>query len=350
MKETIIEKNKAVDKKMGVGIGVNAILFILILTGLSMSFGDDHGDVQAATVPKEEIAPANYPDLTHNNVEDAINHVNAHWLQNMVNDPTTYGTIYLLDELSTEGELFLDHEMGGIIYWELDDGEITVLLQAYSGDIIKYSPNEWTDGSKTQQEIETRAENIINYLCDGIPDDSMGPDIYEETTIQSIGVDVETYEETVTNYDYWYVWYDRIKDATPDLITRDFIKLMITPNGDLAYYKIVWNMDLADVDISYPVSQSEAENTALEYTGEGSSVSSTVKRILRPDYFWLVPGSPLDEGEPVMVYGLEPVAVWNIEIRDANDNLCIYYVHGIENRIVGGDFIYDYYADNQQGA
>ena len=325
-------------------IGINAILFILILS-LAMLNGPD-STTNAATTPRSAADPNSYGDLYYYSDSQAASHLNTQ-LAGM-SDVNTYGTIYQVDTQADEysGLFFLDHEMGGSRYWEIGDEETEAYSDGVTRKILCYYHGGWTNGSLTQQQIQTRAENIAEYFLGGnLPSDAEDPWIVEKVTLQKVVLDPDSGNPQVTNCRYWYVQFNRTKDATPnDITTQDYIRLTLNPNGDLKYFIKLWNMDLAQMSTTYTVSQATAETTALTYDGIDNSVYKTSKIIIRPDYFWPVAESPTRDGLPTMAYGLDPVIVWEIWVHDSSDNLCIYFVHGTENRIVGGDMMEEYFV------
>lgn len=332
--------------KLAGTIVINAVLFLLILS-LAILEGPNT-ITNAATTPRTSVDPSSYNDLYYSTDSQAASNINTQ-LAGMGNT-NSYGTIYQIDTQADEysGLFFLDYEIGGVRYWEIGDEETEVYSDGVTREILCYYHGGWFNGSLTQQQIQDRAENIAEYFLGGsLPSDAENPWIYERVTLQKVVLAPDTGNQQTTNCRYWYVQFNRTKAATPDDIpTQDFIRLTLNPNGDLKYYLKVWEMDLSQLSTTYTVSQTAAETTALTYDGIDNSVYKTSKIIVRPDYFWPVAESPTKDGVPVVAYGLDPVIAWEIWVQDSSDNLCIYYVHGTENRVVGGDMIEEFFAED----
>ena len=247
----------------------------------------------------------------------------------------TEGGIYTIDDTDFyNAAFFRDYELGDIYYWELWDSDTSVLIDAKSCEIITYMQIGYHEGSLMQAEIETRAVIIANQFS-FLPEDKAGPDtIFEVGSITQATTNYEDFEdiEEISN-DWWYVTYDRTKDS---IHAEDHIILILAPNGDLISYRKHWNMDLSSFGTSYSVSEGLAESNALDHAGSGSSIVSSEKKIVRPNHYWTM---------EYFQYGLDPVCVWEIFVKDVDNGLRTYHIHGNENTIIGGDICEEYYGD-----
>lgn len=313
-------------KNIGIiGLIINIVLIFSILYVLSISTDVSEDPVEAATIHYEELDPASVPGLQFTTNTTAAAHANT------LLDLMTLGDIKLLDleDSYFHGTLIKDYIMGGTIYWELSDSVTVVFVEGFTGELIKYSCDDWEEGMISESEAEALAESIAHQFSQ-LPPDRSTPDS-QFILLWTWETYNHTINETITvEYDYWKIRFDRTK-AT--ITADDKIVVMLNPNGDLYSYSKIWFMELGTLDTNYLISQSEAESTALAFVGEGSSVMSTMKRIVRPNHHW--------EEEPA--YGLDPVCVYEIWVKDSEFNLWIVHVDGDTNQIVGGDYGHSFY-------
>lgn len=343
-----IGDDKRTKKPSFIAISANICFLILFLAFVMNLKTNSNSNVNAEAVRREQIEPDNYNDLEFSTSVEAVDEANSILLG--MTDENLYGVIYTIDKENPTfmGRLFIDYNLGGCIYWVVEDDFTSVSIDAYSGEILSYDHTGWSDGAYSAAQSESRAENIIEYFLESsIPSNSEGPVTSSHSPLTWSGMD-QSGEVAEEEWTYWYVQYNRTKD---NINSVDTIFVMIDLSGNLAYFNKAWHMDFSALDTTYSVTQSQAESTALTYDGTNNEVKRSEKRIVRPDYFWVVAESPLDEitNEPYITYGLPPVCVWEVWIKDSEDNLCIYFVHGQEDRIVGGDFSHEFYLDDSTG-
>lgn len=258
------------------------------------------------------------------------------------------GGIHTIDTTDSEfsGAIVWDHQIGNVHYWILYDEFIEIWLldnglvnNEPDIEIIFYYFYDYIEGTSTKQEIETNAPTIANQFAT-LPTPRVGPETEYITNMEEIEIDDDG-DLTYRNLSYWTVFYNRTYD---DILCSDFIKLMFYPNGDLHLYMKVWFMDLSSFSTTYDVTQTEAEDTATDYPGTGSTDRDCNKKIVRPGYEWEVIGHTTPE------YGNNPMIVWEVYVEDADENLCIFYVDGVnDDAIVGGGYIPFYYTSEGVG-
>ena len=248
----------------------------------------------------------------------------------------TEGNIYLINDSNVDfmGRLILDHNMGNILYWELSEEETIAYLDAYTGEILYYDHTGCTMGTLTQQEIETRAEIIAEQFA-ALPSDISQVNSELIESYSTVKYDAENNETLLTEYYYWYIDYNRMKDG---IITEDHLRLLLNRNGDLQTYYRIWNMALNELDTTCAVTKTEAENTAHQAAGQNSTVHESSKMIVRPNCFW-------DDEIEGFTYGEAPMIVWVVYVEDWQKNQLIYHINGKINTIVGGNIITYYYEE-----
>jgi hypothetical protein len=322
------ENSASIRAKTIFGIVVN-----ILLIGSILFLALDNGQAPipsagASYLEFEEVDPSEYETIDYDNAEDAVDAAN-----DMLDDMLT-GHIQTIDDEDDDNftaMLIRDYTMGDVIYWSLGDSDTTVFLHAFDEEIIHYFNMEYFPGSMNQAQIESQAATIAGQFAT-LPTDRQGPSTtFEDDNIVITSTDIDDQSETVAEYDYWYVEYDRVKD---NIQAEDRILVVLNPNGYLACYIKVWNMALGSLSTSYTVSQASAEATALNDAGPGSSVTDTQKMIVRPNDNW---------GEDP-TWGTNPMCVWQVDVRDADDNAILYHIDGNNNVIVGGDFTFGYYT------
>ncbi len=313
------------------GVAINVMIIFSIVFILYEGNNGNDGLVSGSSDPWIKLDPEEYQNLTYSTSASALEETNDQLSEMLVGD---------IQEVDSEDEdytafLIQDFEIGNVIYWKLSDSFTSVYLDANTGEIIFYSTDNWIDGSLSQSNIESQAYQIASQFCTvPSPPDRSVPLTSLETPLSGVGFESE---ETSTQYDYpyWYVEYDRLKT---NIHAQDMIRLIINPNGYLHCYYKIWNMDLNGFSTSYSVTQTSAEATAITHAGPGSTVQSVEKRIVRPNEFWT--------NENEIVFGEDPKCVWEICVKDAEDNLRIYHIDGnLAQTISGGDFFYSYYEE-----
>ena len=330
--------NSSASKTALVIISNIIIICLVIFLGNQLYYEGDNIQVKAEELRREVASPVSYPEVDPNldTPSEALSEVNSQLNQ------MTYGGIQLIDGNDAENytiNFYIDYEMGGILYWEIGDTNIYSKLNAVTGEIIFYFHAGWTPGSLTQSEIAYLVPSIANQFHT-LPQDSDGPYIdYQPDYFTLVGVDPETDDETTTIWDFWYIEYHRKKESVR---CADNITLTLDSSGYLRCYMKIWNMDLSQFSVSTQYHEVDAELTALAYFSGSQLRGShqTSKWIVRPNFFWEVPESPLDsEGNATMAYGLDPVVVWVVALDDSDGNICFVWVDGNSNKIVGGTAI-----------
>jgi hypothetical protein len=119
---------------------------------------------------------------------------------------------------------------------------------------------------------------------------------------------------------------------------------MISPDGNLSSYFKEWNMDLANIQTDYKISQQDAEKKSIDFTGENSKVMKIDKKIVRPNGFWTLESTIQDNER--MTWGTDPTCVWVVCLRIESQDLWIFYVDGSNGDIVGGDMAEAFYSDD----
>ena len=303
---------------------ISSILF-LVMDGSNTTIPS----AEAYDVDMEEVDPIEYPGIQYSNGNVAAIAANE------ILDDMLIGNIQIIDTEDIDNftaRLIRDYSMGVILYWHLGDIYTTVFLEAYNGEIIHYSHVAWFTGDMIEAQIEDQAEDIATQFAP-LPQDRIGPDSsFEIGAMVETTIDVETEEEVDLSHDWWYVDYTRVKN---DISAEDCIMVVLHPNGYLACYIKVWFMDLETLSTGYSVSQAQAEATAFTATGPGSTVMTTRKMIVRPNHNW--------DLEPQ--WGLDPMCVWEVQVKDVDNNLWVYHINGNTNEIVGGDYAYEYYEE-----
>jgi hypothetical protein len=335
------KRNSENDRRVIVPAVIINILFLSSIVYLVSSFYDgSDSEALAADVERIEVDPGEYPGIEYETVEEALIEANSQL------GVMAYGDIQTIDsgDESFVGRLFRDYEIGDELYWELGDSQTEVYLEAYNGAIIFYDRLDWFEGSLSEGQIESEAYLIANQF-ETLPADREGPSTSYETTFSFIE-NIDNESDEVSDLDYWTVRYDRVKEQ---ITTEDHIRMMLCPNGYLGLYRKVWYMDWTGFSPTYTVSKENAELTAktyhdTEYGDNNSVIMDTYKLIVRPNYFWHVPESPLDEEDnPILAYGLPRQNVWVVLISDDNDDQFVFHVDGKNDKIVGGDFTFEYY-------
>lgn len=316
-------------KKAKLNIVVVAAINVLLLYSLfSFLFYDglDEGTVTAASEMRVEADPNTTEGIIYTTPETALSQAN-----NQLDDMTV-GDIETIDnEDSFNAGFYRDYEMGDIYYWELYDSDTIVCLDAVSGEIVLYANNIHRTGSMSSSQIESQATTIANGFC-ALPGDRSGAvTTYLENVLTEYDEDPEDPEQNNTTvHNLWTVEFTRTKSG---INAEDHIRLVLAPNGDLVTYRKYWNMDLQSLETYYSVTKPQAEITALNAAGAGSTVHSSEKMIVRPNYSW----------STNIEFGNDPCAVWEVYVEDSDENLCIYHVHRTSNTIIGGDFVDGYY-------
>jgi len=321
--------------KLIVGFIVNLLVISLIIISI-WNPTSDVAHVEAAIVHDEEVDPINFPSIEYSSAEIALDEANEQ-LSEM-----ELGNIYTIDDEDEYfyGRLIGSYEMGDVLNWDLGDDFTEVSLEAYTGEILYYHHYGYSEGDLTESQARVLAGFIVLQF-DTIPNDSEEPIVYEDTTFTWTETDSDTMMEDIDEvWNYWVADFNRSKDS---IQTDDKITVVMNPNGDLNEYYKDWNMDLNEFSTYYLVSIGEAEDAALDYLGEGT-VLAINKRIVRPNYHWEVPESPLDIDENATIaFGLDPKIVWSVFIKDDNDGACLIHVDGINEKIIGGTYIPHYY-------
>ncbi|MHA2402231.1 MAG: hypothetical protein ACXADH_04505 [Candidatus Kariarchaeaceae archaeon] len=305
---------------------INITFVFMIILSLDVS---DNEDIlaHANSEMRVEVDPGGFGGLEITSLEDALAEANSQLQAMSLGDIRTINP----SDIGYYGRFIRDYEMGDILYWELGDSTTDVYINARTSELIYYYSGIWADGTMSESQIEQRAIDIANQF-------SSFPDQYDGPTTTFFPTSVRRILNHTTDeiYDYsdsqWMLEYDRIKD---EIIAEDNIDIWVNPDGSLYYYYKEWNMDLDEFSTTYTVSQEDAESTALAMTGQGSSINSSRKTIVRPNSFWIG-----DE----FTFGLNPSCIWEIVV-DHEGNTYIYQIDGNTNEIIGGDYIqYDLYT------
>jgi hypothetical protein len=221
--------------------------------------------------------------------------------------------------------------MGNIYYWDIMDSEIEVYIRADTGEIIFYDNLGYVDGSKTEQEINESADLIVKQFSE-LPTDSGSPEnVYLDDLLGFIECDPVTGNETDTYYSYWQVIYSRYHS---NVMTDDFIKILLLPNGDCSLYKKIWNMDLSGIEDKPHHTSREAQEKAIDYVLANGGVDVTVNEteliIVRPTY----------EGyRDTVLYGKDPVLAWYVTLYDEQGNIWYVTVKDSDRSIIEVDYI-----------
>ncbi len=326
-----------ISRKTGVVLGTTTLIILASFSVACLVLAGEDDAGHDVTTDRVAVFPACY-FIEYRTWEEALEAANAR-LSGMKCAPVNY-----IDGDSGDftAMFYLDHEMGNILYWELSSGGVEVCLNPYSGEIIRYWQCDYYSEARnlTQVQIEEIAEEVADELLpgSGLPREHEEPwTRFRENAITYGSINDDTGEETTTTRSFWRVRFNRTKDS---ITTTDHIEVSLDRDGNLRSYRKVWYMDLDGLNTDCRVSGEEAENAAIEFKfkGQDCSVRKTEKMIVRPDYYWIVPDSPVDEeGYPSDAYGLDPRVVWAIHIEDAHGNLCIFHVDGMNCRIIGGD-------------
>ena len=302
---------------------IATLLNIIIIYLIFLSFNNNESNrdiVTAVDIPSEEVDPEDFQDLTLETISEAVTEANAQ-LTNM-----QYGNINTIDIEDDYffGRLIRDYEMGEIVYWDFGDSETDISIDAHSKEIITYLCYEWSDGSISQSQAEFNAIQIASQFAQ-FPSSYSGPstDLYDVSSYYEYNA--TTNSTTFYEQKNWLLKYNRTKNQ---IVTEDHIEVWLNLNGDLGYYYKNWNMDLDSFPTNYVVNQQDAEETALDAAGEGSSVDLSFKIIIRPNRYW--------DGEGFS-FGEAPSLAWEVWVTDSDGMLSIYHIDGNENEIIGGD-------------
>ena len=339
MKETKYYKDKKTypKYKLILGLIINILLILSIYYLIVASNESNESIVEAAIDPDEILDPNDYTSLPYPTDSAAATEANTQLGQ------MQYGGILTIDTTSEDYcfELIRSYELGDIIYWELSDDMCEISIDANTGEIFFYNRYDWYDGDLEENDALTLAIQVANQFAT-LPDDKSSPEIYLEDSFSWQGFNPETGVLSESeDWNYWTIEYDRVKD---NIITEDHMFISLNLNGYLSCYFKKWNMDLDTLSTTYSINQTQAESTAINYLGNGT-VKKADKGIVRPNYYWPVPESPLDEeGNKTIAFGEDPVIAWCIGIKD-DDDLCIIHVHGITNKIIGGEVVPEWYEE-----
>ena len=342
-RKKIIKKNgdRRSDVILAVFINVVILSFLLfILRDIVNSGAGDHNNVSAAVNDRIEVGPQDVEGIVYGTLSQATTEANIRlgymYIGNIQQIDTNDDSYY--------GFLYRDYEMGNCVYWEIGDAETYIYFEAITGEILLYDHTAWYPGTISEQQAIYVADDIAEQFCQ-LPYDRQYPTAEFVESIRFI--ERHEYGENESAHHYWVVVYNREKENIP---AEDNIRLKICPNGYLGFYYKVWNMDLPSLSTSYTVSAGEAEDIAMDYLEEqlepNGTVEDSFKMIVRPNYGWKVPESPLDEDEdPTVAFGLAAECVWEVWIRTDTFHLYIFHIDGNMPELIGGDCIDGYYYD-----
>lgn len=276
-----------------------------------------------------EADPSDYPYINYSNEASAVAKANMQ-LTNM-----TFGSIQIISVGDfTTAKFFVDNIMGGAIFWEISDGDITVRLDACNGEIITYSRVTRTNGTpQSQAQILNNANNYANQFKQ-LPTDRTSPVIDAVVTSKRLTYNSDDNETTVTENGYQIIRFNRTKS---NVVVSDHIEMWIMPDGVMSFYYKNWYMNLENFNVVYTLTAQQAGTVATNYIGGNSTVMDCYKLILRPNDFWE------DEGDSGNYTWSSPVCAWVVWVKNPADDLCIVHVNASTGAIVGGDYIEEYY-------
>ena len=285
-------------------VAVVAMMAVLIFSLTANLRWEEEWLVGGSTVKREEFEPAGIRVLPYPYtyaLEDANDQL----------DEMKLGNNTTIDPNSNEfdARLILDYQQGSIMYWRFDDGNVRVLFDAYSGEIIAYTrtPSRY-EGNMTEEEATDLANRIMEQFAP-IPDDSTGT--------------------TATKYPIYdtHTWLHRYWRIVDGVYIDDTMFVRLGEDGTLLEYHKEWWMDLEDADSSYTITKEEAMVTAMETFGDDLKIFSCEKRVVRPNNAF---------GDQTY-YSTPPMYVWEVVMYEGEFPSVVAHIHPrIEDTVVGG--------------
>jgi len=271
--------------------------------------------------PVDELGPDPHPFLPISTLDEAVK------IANGILPGITGGAFIPFDRDYEEffGELRWDHDMGNIYYWEMSQDNLSIAIDATTGEVVDFSwYRDQENGTLTNERALVVGMGYIK-LFGELPDDSSTPSAEYISQETRMTWDDETGEFIEVKVYHWDIQIDRVKDGIP---TDDYIRVIMDPNGHLRYYYKTWNMRLGGVTASHEVSYEEALGIARS-AAEGANITSIEHRIVRPNGAWR---------DAPWRSGTDPVAVWRVTFEYDE----VYYLHYLDiddrtGEIVGWD-------------
>ena len=229
---------------------------ILAVLAVGLILFTTYFELMAPSQVTEEITPWRHPFLTVA-AQMALDEANGQL------EAMELGDIRTVDQTSPDFRArFFRNNNWEIHYWEFEDGDTQIRVDASTGEIFDYfSTHETMEGPRMpEDEVRDYVERVMAQFAP-VPELTGEPQV-DHSMWCMYAVEMENGTIVYRDmYEDWDFFFYRTVDGIP---TSDGFWVWIEVDGTLINYEKEWFMDLDDLDIGFTVTREEAETAAIE--------------------------------------------------------------------------------------